>query len=477
MPLLGDSTSVYVGATPITKVMAGEVEVWPKVPVIPGCYPPSAAIGFYSFEDNLKNSEGSAPDLQNTSLWPLSTYEFVDGPFGKCVQRGYSTNVSTDLQLEAEVTSPNRPLTLEAWFKFDDPIFKQGETVQMQISSGEFGQRDVNKMSIEIYNGSTGPTEGRIVCRFGHNESYGTIAKKLSDCGIKLSDQWFHAAISCDMDGTNGKAWINGKFFKATISKPFVPDLPLKKLGVRVLDADNDSHICFDEFRLSKELIYPDSDITPCSPDDCKALDGRPDPLPPSEISYVGTEYFQGGIIVGWDRGPSSLYRGFNVEYFDTVTCSWFLYVETLNTFSSCVIEKEYLNDFQTYDVRVSGVFPDGTVAGYCYTNIDSIVTIPDRRPVAPSYVSLQSSASGLTAVYDRGTSDAAGTISKSVGEIRKIGSSNWILQQEAAPEVSNFFWPTGSLEPAAEYQTRVSTFNQWGQGPWTVSNTVTSPS
>ena len=31
MPLLGDSQSVYVGTTPITKVMAGSVEVWPKV--------------------------------------------------------------------------------------------------------------------------------------------------------------------------------------------------------------------------------------------------------------------------------------------------------------------------------------------------------------------------------------------------------------------------------------------------------------
>lgn len=31
MPLLDDSKSVYVGTTPITKVMAGSVEVWPKV--------------------------------------------------------------------------------------------------------------------------------------------------------------------------------------------------------------------------------------------------------------------------------------------------------------------------------------------------------------------------------------------------------------------------------------------------------------
>ena len=30
MPLLGDSKSVYVGTTPITKVMAGSVQVWPK---------------------------------------------------------------------------------------------------------------------------------------------------------------------------------------------------------------------------------------------------------------------------------------------------------------------------------------------------------------------------------------------------------------------------------------------------------------
>lgn len=31
MPLIGDSKSVYVGTTPITKVMAGDVEVWPKI--------------------------------------------------------------------------------------------------------------------------------------------------------------------------------------------------------------------------------------------------------------------------------------------------------------------------------------------------------------------------------------------------------------------------------------------------------------
>ena len=40
MPLLGDSKSVYVGTTPITKVMAGRVEVWPKgppLPLLPAC--------------------------------------------------------------------------------------------------------------------------------------------------------------------------------------------------------------------------------------------------------------------------------------------------------------------------------------------------------------------------------------------------------------------------------------------------------
>ena len=35
MPLLDDSKSVYVGTTPITKVMAGDVKVWPKVEPLP----------------------------------------------------------------------------------------------------------------------------------------------------------------------------------------------------------------------------------------------------------------------------------------------------------------------------------------------------------------------------------------------------------------------------------------------------------
>jgi hypothetical protein len=35
MPLLGDSKNVYVGTTPITKVMAQGVQVWPKGPPLP----------------------------------------------------------------------------------------------------------------------------------------------------------------------------------------------------------------------------------------------------------------------------------------------------------------------------------------------------------------------------------------------------------------------------------------------------------
>ena len=35
MPLLSQTTAAYVGSTPLTKIMAGSVEVWPKIPIAP----------------------------------------------------------------------------------------------------------------------------------------------------------------------------------------------------------------------------------------------------------------------------------------------------------------------------------------------------------------------------------------------------------------------------------------------------------
>ena len=268
MPLLSDAKTCYVGQTQIKQIYAGTQKVWPKVPNGPDCYPPASTIGFYHFQDNLENSEGSAPDLQNTSLAPTKQHEFVDGIFGKCVKRGYSYNTNSDLQLVSTITPINSDFTVEAWFKLDDVILKPFESVEMELSSGEFQESDANKLLMQIYNGTGSPMEGRFLFRFGSRPTQtggtATIVASFGEVGITAANQWFHVALYCKADGTGGKAWINGKFKTANSNTPFKPGKPLTKLGIRIVDADNESHVCADEFRLVEGSIYPDTDINPC---------------------------------------------------------------------------------------------------------------------------------------------------------------------------------------------------------------------
>ena len=215
----------------------------------------------------------------------------------------------------------------------------------------------------------------------------------------------------------------------------------------------------------------------------CDVSAGRPDPLPPAnngpgKVCTMG--YSDGGIRFDWsnDFPNVSQYNAYQVELFDTVDCQWFVAGRTVSqAFSMYTVPKEEVNSFQSYDGRVTGVFSaDGSLDEPMYRYSANFVTIPDRRPPAPSYVLLSSSGIGLTATYDRGTSDAVSTISKSVGQIRKVGTAEWILTQEQPANANSMFWPQEDLDSNTRYEARVSTFNQWGQGAWKVSDPATSP-
>ena len=93
MPLLSDAKSCYVGTTPITKIMAGSVQVWPKsvYPDTPGPFD----MFYFPFEDSTK---GVCPwvhywDITNES--PSTKYSFIPGKSGNCLhfdndrQRGF----------------------------------------------------------------------------------------------------------------------------------------------------------------------------------------------------------------------------------------------------------------------------------------------------------------------------------------------------------------------------------------------------
>ena len=218
-------------------------------------------------------------------------------------------------------------------------------------------------------------------------------------------------------------------------------------------------------------------------PKSCVHTDGRPSPLPPANNGsgrICTMTYRDGGIQIGWsnDFPNVSQYSAYQVELYDAPSCEWVNVGRTTSqAFSSYQVPKEEVNSFQTYDGRVTGVFSaDGSLDEAMYRYSTNFVTIPDRRPPAPSFVLLSANASVMTATYDRGTSDAVSTISKHVGELRKVGAAEWILPKEAAANVSSISWTQDELEPAAQYQARISTFNQWGQGPWTVSDPATSP-
>lgn len=255
MPLLSDAKTCYVGTQPITTIMAGSVQVWPKGPVLPGCYPPATAIGFYHFEDDLKNLEGSAPDFTVAN----SSFEFKDGQFGRCIT---STDQRNPSQLTADVGSIIRPITIECWIKITEA--NSGDYLKIRYSSKDITDpnqdNEVNKISFNLLS-----TKITAYCGNFNDKGVGNaIVFNYEEANIRLGE-WFHVAVAHDLSLNKQYFWVNGNF-KGTSASPFDISKPLNHLTI---DAGSSSYttqpIQFDELRMSKEIIYPLHDIFPCS--------------------------------------------------------------------------------------------------------------------------------------------------------------------------------------------------------------------
>ena len=84
MPLLNDAKTCYVGTTPITKIMAGDLQVWPKE-----VYPPKVDVLHYFTCDNTLNS---LPPYQPGGLIPIDQGSGIlnpvfspDGKLNQCL--------------------------------------------------------------------------------------------------------------------------------------------------------------------------------------------------------------------------------------------------------------------------------------------------------------------------------------------------------------------------------------------------------
>ena len=138
----------------------------------------------------------------------------------------------------------------------------------------------------------------------------------------------------------------------------------------------------------------------------CRAMSGRPNPLPPGndtestfpkafyDILYTGTISVEFERIVYFDENRG-LYDRYQIDGFDTELCEWRTYgVEYTGAISSPGIsiyrlDKAAINDFQSYDFRVIPIFtatglPDESVVLYAK---DTPATVPDRSPSKPSVV------------------------------------------------------------------------------------------
>lgn len=223
----------------------------------PGQYPPSQHVAWYHFDDDLKSDGGLAPAL--TSKGVLG-YEFLDSPWEKCVSpSGSSGDV---MFLESKISAAARPYTIEGWFKIPSLTFSYGTSSFIGFESYESTDdtnADLNSLAFYIMSGKVKARSGFIPKGTTNTNE---IIVNFSDAGVE-ANQWFHVAASCSQDGTSLNMYVNGHYKGTDTNGGFDPRYPMQWIKVQTRSQYNREKIQIDEVRLSKEIVYPDSDSTP----------------------------------------------------------------------------------------------------------------------------------------------------------------------------------------------------------------------
>ena len=130
------------------------------------------------------------------------------------------------------------------------------------------------------------------------------------------------------------------------------------------------------------QLVWPKS---------CEYDKGRPDPLPPENngpAMLCSMAMEDNNLKVSWSSFNRPTYLNYEIDLFDTQTCKWVKQGNTSTTLDEFfVVDKRTVNDFQTYDARVTGVNSAGQPDQSMWRYSTNYLTVPDRRIAAPIIV------------------------------------------------------------------------------------------
>lgn len=279
MPLLGDSKSVYVGTTPITKVMAGSVEVWPKGTLDPL----DSDVVYLSHLDEWDYNKNEFEGYRKSSVIKSSTSKrSIDssGKFNKCFSG--VTSATGDEHIRANgiiglfnndnATFKNKVFNFDFWVRpylninytsdlfriyFDNAIGSQPTSppyIRLFAKSGSPVNKTEFLTNCFQFNGiSTNPNAGNQVV------------------GIVDRDTWTHIAVYYrgDRKSFGYNVWINGvspassEFYEVCGQLPEDPYpveyalIPTRQIGDVAL---------YDELRVCDKAKYTGNFTPPTAP-------------------------------------------------------------------------------------------------------------------------------------------------------------------------------------------------------------------
>ena len=192
MPLLDDAKTCYVGTTPITTIMAGSVQVWPKGPDI------NADIQFLAHFDK-ESDHGPGGKIALLGSWTDDAIaSFVperldnDGKFGKC-----TTFAPGDSRVQVSFNpelSLNKSLTVDFWLSLNST------TVNYDAICGAYVAENPLWYSLRCFSST-------LNLFFVKNNF---VTQQL-DVG-SVTSGWNHIAMTIDNSGTEliAMAFVNG---------------------------------------------------------------------------------------------------------------------------------------------------------------------------------------------------------------------------------------------------------------------------
>tara|TARA_B100001741_G_scaffold203635_1_gene168129 strand:+ start:320 stop:1459 length:1140 start_codon:yes stop_codon:yes gene_type:complete len=201
MPLLDDAKTCYVGTQPITTIMAGSAQVWPKgPPIVP------EVVGNWLFNGTVTNFNGPADD------WSIGSADFVDGGrFNQSNTEALPANMWPNTSAtweEIELNTSLDSFTYEGWINY---TYTGASTAalgnQLQYL---FSFKDSNGVRHGVSASKTNTSKNEFIILPAASANEIDWNPESREC-FPIGD-WLHVALTCEGTGEPVKIWVDGKY-------------------------------------------------------------------------------------------------------------------------------------------------------------------------------------------------------------------------------------------------------------------------